>query len=160
MVKFYENRDNDGGHALWPPGRHAINSRSRATERSCLVRQVTLDSVVERLGIERIGSAKNDVEGAELNVARGANKCLPQGRIDLVICELCKFTLGEMGTSYADLFRWFYSFGYRGYISPDGINLQEITLEPTFEPQGQWIEPFEQRADNIFFLKQDDRAPE
>lgn len=51
------------------------------------VQLITLDSFVDRLGIDRICMLKIDAEGHDLDVLKGAEQMLTQGRIDLVQFE-------------------------------------------------------------------------
>lgn len=48
---------------------------------------ITLDQYCEEAGVERINFLKIDVEGNELNVLRGAERMLADGRIDMIQFE-------------------------------------------------------------------------
>lgn len=155
MVTLYENLDNDGGHALWPPGLHPTNTLSRGYSPASTVPQITLDSISDRLGLGDIKAVKIDTEGAEVRVVQGAAKRLAQGAMSLVICEHHRFALEALGSSAADLLRFFYSNGFQGYISSDGIEFSEIAADADFRPTPRWIEEHRERAENIFFIRPD-----
>lgn len=75
----------------------------------------TLDHVTERLGIETLDILKIDVQGAELEVLRGAEKLLREGRIDIIYSEVL-FAENYSGQSdFCDI--WFHlkQFGYAAW---------------------------------------------
>jgi len=150
---LYENLDNDGGHALWPPGLHPMNHRSKGHTKSYTVAQVTIDTVAERLGLGAIRAMKIDTEGAEVKVVKGATRRLADRTLSLVICEHLLFALQAMGTSTADLFRFFYSNGYQGYLSSNAIDFSEVKVDRDFQPPPRWMEEHRERAENIFFIR-------
>lgn len=154
-VRFYENLDCDGGHAMWSPGLHPFNSRSRVSERSLTVPQVTIDATAQRLGINRIKAVKIDAEGAETKVIGGARWLLAEAGAEVIACEISPFALEAMGSSATELIRSFYTGGYRGYISEDEGSLKELSIDSNFRPQGDWLKRFEELADNVFFVKSD-----
>lgn len=154
-AKMYQNLDNDGGHALWPPGLHPGNPQSKIANPSFEVNQVTIDGTMERLGLQNIGSMKIDTEGAEVKVLRGANQCLKSAGLKFVICEHLRFGLEAMGTKTSDILRIFYSCGFRGYLSPDGAKFEEVTFGSDFEPRGEWFENHSKFVSQNFFFKRD-----
>lgn len=84
MVKFYENADNDGGHALWNPSAHPHNSETRAgNSEPSLVDSFTLDSFADM----KPTIIKVDTEGAEFLVMRGAGEILTQPQLKMIVCE-------------------------------------------------------------------------
>ena len=155
LVTLYENLDNDGGHALWPPGRHPFNQKSRQNNPSTQVPQVTIDQAIRRVGgLNRIAALKIDTEGSEVRVARGARACLSRSDLRLVICEHNRFALTAMGATTSDLIREFYGFGFKGFITDDGANFREIGIDDSFRPRGPCVEKFDtERAENVFFLR-------
>jgi FkbM family methyltransferase len=86
--------DRDGTVKLYEsvcPGRHSTQAERVGTDG--LVRQkevpgVCLDSFADRHRIDRIDLLKIDVEGAELEVLRGARMLISEGRIGGIIVEL------------------------------------------------------------------------
>jgi FkbM family methyltransferase len=53
-----------------------------------IVKQVTLDSLLSRLGISYVDLVKIDVEGAEVKVIKGALRYLNEGRILRIVAEV------------------------------------------------------------------------
>ena len=154
QVTFYENLDNDGGHALWPPGLHPFNAKTRLSPQPTMVPQVTIDQTLRRAGLGGASVMKIDTEGAEVRVARGARACLSQSSLRLVICEHNRFGLTALGATTCELIREFYADGFKAFATEDGTNFQEITIDDAFEPCGAWAEKFNtDRTDNIFFLR-------
>lgn len=104
-VQFYENLDNDGGHALWSPERHPHNVKTReareALELSETVWLWRLDDTSAKF--EKPTIIKIDTEGAECEVLKGAETILAQPQLKLVICELNHFGLAQMGGSEAEM---------------------------------------------------------
>jgi FkbM family methyltransferase len=154
-VTLYENLDNDGGHALWPPGLHSANVRSRGSAKSFAVEQTTLDLTAERLGLMSIKAIKIDTEGAEVKVVSGAKRRLTDRATSLVICEHLLFALQAMGAGTADLLRPFYSAGYEGYISSNGVDFEELPIDREFQPTPEWMQGHRDRAENIFFVRKE-----
>jgi FkbM family methyltransferase len=96
-----------------------------ATNRVCLagagkdrtreVQQIpmtTLDSYCEKHGIEQIDFLKIDTEGLEPYVIDGAQNCLRNGRVPVIVLELCPPLLEKAGTSVAALYDRLVSTGY------------------------------------------------
>lgn len=154
QVTFYENLDNDGGHALWPPGLHPFNTRTRLSPKPSTAPQVTVDAALRRAGVKCVAAMKIDTEGAEVRVARGARECLGQPELRLVICEHNRFGLFALGATSQDLLREFYTAGFKGFVTEDGSNFQEISVDRACQPCGEWAEKFNtDRTENIFFLR-------
>ena len=57
-------------------------------QNSITVKQVTLDALLESLGVERVDILKLDVEGAEIKVLRGASNLLRRKKILRIVAEL------------------------------------------------------------------------
>ena len=153
LVTLYENLDNDGGHALWQPGLHPTNPRSRARSVASEIPQITIDSISAQLDLGNIKAIKIDTEGAEFRVVQGAAGRLAQGTVSLVICEHHQFALEALSANVSDLLRFFYTKGFEGYISSDGIEFREIPVDANFKPSPRWTEEHRERAENIFFVK-------
>jgi len=76
MVSLYLSQE-PGLHSIkWDSGNLAID-----------VKSVRLDTVIENLAISRINLVKIDVEGAEPEVIKGAERSISLGRIDSMIME-------------------------------------------------------------------------
>jgi FkbM family methyltransferase len=80
---------------------------------------VTIDSFLGRRGISRIHLLKIDVEGAELEVLKGAGEAIKAGHIDVI-----QFEFNEMNVTSRVFFRDFWRLlaGYSFYrLLPSGV---------------------------------------
>jgi FkbM family methyltransferase len=94
LVSLFTNLDNDGGHALWKPGAHPFNQRTREQyDPSQYVTAVVMDDYADRQPV----TIKIDTEGAEWHVLNGARAILAQPQLRLVVCERNDFGLANMG---------------------------------------------------------------
>ena len=118
VVPFFVNRDNDGGHALWNPGAHPFNARTREGEPiTDSVGQITLDDLLAQPFGAAEGSwpvrlIKIDTEGAELRVLRGAEMVLANAK-PYVVAEINTFGLAQLGDSEETLLAFMKNRGYR-----------------------------------------------
>lgn len=115
-AELFVNSDNDGGHALWNPGLHPYNERTRAKGIVRKVKLTTLDDILERHEIQSVKVVKIDTEGAELEVLKGASKYLSENRMHNIICEINRFGLNKMGTSEKELRDHMYDLGYEAFL--------------------------------------------
>jgi len=133
-LSFYRCADNDGGHALYNPGRAAANVKTRAHPKQSIVRTTTLDDAVLP-GSPPVRLLKIDVEGAEVNVLRGAQRILGTDR-PAIIAEINAFGLQQMGEGEHTLRAFLRSFGYQEYgiqdVAPHRVPL---TPEQTIQQQ-------------------------
>ena len=72
----------------------------------------TLDMFAAREGLDRVDVLKIDVEGHELNVLKGANDLLAQGKINHLFVEINQITLRFGGTSPNQICSYLGQFGY------------------------------------------------
>jgi FkbM family methyltransferase len=115
VVDFFTNFDNDGGHALWEPGRHPFNQKSRQQVSKESVFLVNLDDI---FGSAQPGFAKLikiDTEGNEANVLRGARNFLSRAQVPAVITEINQFGLAQLGSSEQELRTLMTDLGYTTY---------------------------------------------
>lgn len=70
-----------------------------------------LDAIIEESGVTRVDVIKIDVEGAELTVLKGAQETLDRYH-PVVTVELIESQLKSMGTSSAEVARFFKGHGY------------------------------------------------
>jgi FkbM family methyltransferase len=115
VVDFFTNFDNDGGHALWEPGRHPFNQKSRQQVSKESVFLVNLDDI---FGSAQPGFAKLikiDTEGNEANVLRGARNFLTRAQVPAVIAEINQFGLAQLGSSEQELRTLMTELGYTTY---------------------------------------------
>jgi FkbM family methyltransferase len=111
-VEFFENLDNDGGHALWNPGLHPFNEMSKLRRQSRRVPMTTLDSALSALGVIVIKAVKIDTEGAEVQVIKGGARCLAAAELELLVCEDNEFGLTNLGASEAQLKKMLADLGF------------------------------------------------
>lgn len=124
------NRDNDGGHALWPVGEHPFNASSREAPAWHPVAVRTLDGFLDELRGHPVRLVKIDAEGAEKDVLRSGMLLLHALEVPFVICEINEFALGRMGTGSAHLRAFMQACGYACYRMTEA----EPYLEP-FPPE-------------------------
>jgi FkbM family methyltransferase len=115
VVDFFTNFDNDGGHALWEPGRHPFNQKSRQQVSKESVFLVNLDDI---FGSAQPGFAKLikiDTEGNEASVLRGARNFLTRAQIPAVIAEINQFGLAQLSSSEQEMRTLMTDLGYTTY---------------------------------------------
>ncbi|HEV2734156.1 MAG TPA: FkbM family methyltransferase [Longimicrobiaceae bacterium] len=78
----------------------------------------TLDGWMDRRDVERIDLLKVDVEGAELDVLRGARRSLAEGRIGAVVVEFNRDTQEAGGFSAEEMERTLAEAGFRWHVLP------------------------------------------
>jgi FkbM family methyltransferase len=120
QARFFVNRDNDGGHALWDVGEHPFNVRSKADPCPVTIPITTLDAFFASSDLSRLKAIKIDTEGNEFNVLKGAEKILQTHRIRCIVWELNKFGLMQMGHSEVGLREFMYNLGYETLAFIDG----------------------------------------
>ena len=90
-------------------------------EKSVEVQAVTLDSFCQQNNIRKIDYLKLDVEGAELDVLKGAVNLLQNKAIDYVQFEISEKMLQGLNTAAKFIFDFLKSNGYKcHHIEPDG----------------------------------------
>ena len=100
LVDLHLCADNDGGNALWDPGKHDWNADTRAAPPNLeSVRGVSLDSYAHHCPTV----IKIDTEGAEVLVMKGAERVLSQPQLKLVVAEAHAFGLEQLGSSLGEL---------------------------------------------------------
>ncbi len=77
------------------------------------VQVVTLDSLTESNGIERIDLLKIDIEGFEMAAFLGASRLLSEGRISAIVCEFNDYWLREAKQSPDSLYQFLVDAGFR-----------------------------------------------
>lgn len=130
---FFENLDNDGGHALWDPGLHPFNELSKARQQARRLPITTLDTALSGLGVQSVKAVKIDTEGAEVQVLNGGARCLAAPGIELLVCEDNEFGLANLGTSGAELRQTLAQLGYTVCVADQQGQLREIGAETPFE---------------------------
>jgi len=117
---FHLNADNDGGHALWNPGLHPFNLRTRTAPQLIRVRTATLDTF-KAIGQRPARVIKLNTEGAEHQILRGASRLLGQRRTPFVVCDVNTFGLEQMGSSQLSFRAYLAKFGYSTFaLDPEG----------------------------------------
>jgi FkbM family methyltransferase len=115
VVDFFTNADNDGGHALWDPGRHPFNQKSRQQICKQPVFLVSLDDIFGSAPSGFAKLIKIDTEGNEVNVLRGARNFLTRAEVPAVIAELNHFGLAQLGSSEQEMRTLMTDLGYTTY---------------------------------------------
>ncbi|MFQ5491339.1 MAG: FkbM family methyltransferase [Phycisphaerae bacterium] len=125
----------DDAHLTWntmaqrPLADHGIDVATTGTES---VPAQTVDDYCTGYGIERVDLLKIDVEGAELQVLRGAGRMLQEKRVGCCVFEFGQTTL-DMGNSAKQIQDYLLAVGYsvRNVIEGD----------PVFPTEGQPVAP-------------------
>lgn len=108
--KFYHNADNDGGHSLWDCSTHPLNEKTKLNSSVKIITSKRLDDFSE---IQNPTALKIDVEGAEVEVLRGAYDLLTCSSLRFVTCEFNGFGLKQMGHTGLELMDYLNSYGFR-----------------------------------------------
>lgn len=86
---------------------------------------VTLDRIVEKMGVDRVGAIKIDTEGAELRVLEGAANILRRWR-PLMLVEVSRYS-ERFGYSAKDLYTWMRRMDYaRVYLLDERARHHEV----------------------------------
>jgi FkbM family methyltransferase len=90
------------------PGQSKIASSVSATSDASLIKcdLMTLATLMNRVGMARVGLVKIDVEGHESSVLRGALPILQSGKVSFIYSEVIPHALNDAGSSleeFADL---------------------------------------------------------
>ncbi|MEM3485862.1 MAG: FkbM family methyltransferase [Candidatus Methanomethyliaceae archaeon] len=102
-----------GCNSLRPPAVNEPVSKIR-------VPITTVDHYLERIGVDKVDFMKLDVEGAELEVLRGAVQLL-EGTRPLILCELADLRTEPWGYSSIQIYDFLRSRGYKWFsITPGG----------------------------------------
>jgi len=127
---IFFNADNDGGHALWDPAQHPANGLTRKNPRADRVRSLTLSTLLDTRGIDRVRLAKIDTEGAEAMILSSSRQVFLDGRVDFVVMEVNIGGLKLLGSDIDSLFRLAGELGYGIYLPhPDGGRPELLTDE-------------------------------
>lgn len=111
-ITFFINSDDSGGNALWDVGTYPGNVKSAAAPQSVTLRATTIAAEMARLGLQAPKLIKIDVEGAELQVLRGAESLLVDRKTPFVIAEYHPFGLAKMGENPEALRAFMEGLGY------------------------------------------------
>lgn len=95
------------------------------------VRGLTLDKYCSEQTIERIDLCKVDVEGAELEALRGAERLLREGRISCIIFEVSQTMVEGMGNAPADVFEFLEGAGLTVRELAEDGTLRQADARPT-----------------------------
>lgn len=88
---------------------------------------VTLDDYCRSAGIEHVDLLKIDVEGAELDVLKGAKRLLGAGRIAAVLFEVSLPQVEILSHQPAEIFALLRQFGLRSFsLSEDGLIERDV----------------------------------
>jgi len=133
---IFFNADNDGGHALWDPAQHPANALTRNNPRTDRVRSLTLASLLDAHGIDRVRLAKIDTEGAEAMILDSSRRVFLAGRVDFVVMEVNIGGLKLLGSDIDRLFRLAGDLGYGVHLPhPEGGRPDPLTDENRPDPR-------------------------
>jgi len=91
------------------------------------VRQTTLDTVMEERNVGSVDLLKVDVEGAELLVLQGGERCLTQAPRPLLLCEFNDVRAAPYGHTGSQVYAWLHDRGYAWFSLPGGATLKAET---------------------------------
>jgi len=115
VVDLFTNADNDGGHALWDPGRHPFNQKSRQQISTHAAFLVSLDDIFGSASPGFVKLIKIDTEGNETSVLRGACNFLSRAQVPAIIAELNHFGLAQLNSSEQEMRTLMTDLGYTTY---------------------------------------------
>jgi FkbM family methyltransferase len=113
-----------GWHTLGRPSLE-VDGRPAEPVASRPVPGLTLDGYCSEHGIERVDLMKLDVEGAELEALRGAERLLSEGRIRCLLFEVSQAMVEGMGHEPAEIFE---------LLRGAGLTLHELAEDGTLRP--------------------------
>jgi FkbM family methyltransferase len=113
-----------GWHTLGAPAMEVDGRRVLPAERQT-VPALTLDGYCEEHGIERIDLLKLDVEGAEIEALRGADRLLREGRISCIVFEVSQTMVEGMKHEPAEIF---------DLVRAAGLTVHELRADGTLQP--------------------------
>ncbi len=125
LVEFHISSDDNGGSALWPPGKWWGNEQTRLNPQSTQVWAMTLDSVM--LPEKRPKLIKIDTEGADQAILEGGLRML-RGKPEYIVTELNPFGMKQLGYSTESFRIFMKGFGY------DLFFLHSSDLMPSYVP--------------------------
>ena len=120
----------DQAHSLTlfvPPKSYGNHNPSTAQYCNDMIAQkipaTTLDRCFENLGLNSIDLLKIDVEGHELRVLLGGQRCIGEGRVKRILCEFNEKMLSLNDTSSHELYEWLSTAGYRDLCRASGFGV-------------------------------------
>jgi FkbM family methyltransferase len=113
-----------GWHTLGTPSME-VDGKPATPVAQQRIRGVTLDDYSSEHGVERIDLLKLDVEGAELEVLRGAARLLREGRIACILFEVSEAMVEGMSHDPAEIF---------DLLRGAGLGVHELVEDGTLGP--------------------------
>jgi len=86
----------------------------------------------------RVRFIKCDVEGAELQVFKGATEILAKAK-PMVFCEVCDDYCRRYGNSARDVFEYFEGLGFRAFAADSSQKAQPITAQECAHGRDVWF---------------------
>jgi FkbM family methyltransferase len=123
-------REQFGWHTLGTPDLEVDGAPYPPQERRT-VPAISIDDYCSQHGIGQIDLLKVDVEGAELEVLRGAQRMLGEGRVPCVLFEVSEAMLEGMGHSGDEVFDLLREHGYALHAFADDGSLMPAPQRPT-----------------------------
>ena len=135
---IYFNADNDGGHALWDPGKHPANEKTRQNPRVDRVPSRRLTTLLAERHVEQVRLLKIDTEGAEATIFENARGFLADGNVEFAILEVNKTGLQNMGHDVDSLFALTRDLGYVICL-PQENGAPPVLLAQDNQPDPQFV---------------------
>jgi FkbM family methyltransferase len=112
----------DGCNSLRPP---AVDSKANPIR----VEVVPFDEAAGQLGVSTVDFIKLDVEGAELDVLRGASQLLHAGQRPVLLVEVYDIRTRPWGYRAREIVRFLDRLGYRWFQLVDGGLLRPVSSD-------------------------------
>ena len=138
-----------GYSSLRPP-------KAMASTQRISVPITTLDAYLERNLIGCVDFIKADVEGAELDLFRGATRLLRGTRRPVILCELQDVRTEAWGHKASDVAEFLSNFGFKWY-QPTGMGKLERLRDITHGLDGNYVAVPDERIAEIKEITEDGR---
>ena len=131
QVEFFRNSDNDGGHALWDPGRHPFNKISREQPDKNMSSSIRFDTLAHKYRIAFCKVVKIDTEGAEYTILKSGKNFFSPENVPFIICEINETGLHHLGVNQHELRALMKEKGYETFIFPKEDHIPILVPEKT-----------------------------
>jgi FkbM family methyltransferase len=136
LVKFYQNSDSSGGHALWDPALWEGNTKTRAALPHTVNWAAT---TLNRITPSPCRLIKLDTEGAEERILQGGNNVLIVQHPPFIVAEINQFGLNQMMCSPDSLRAYMLVHGYDTFVLyPDGAYPELVPPRKTIVCEHIW----------------------
>jgi FkbM family methyltransferase len=149
-IKFYQNVDSSGGHALWDPALWEGNTKTQELRKDPSKPFITLmdATTLNRISPSPLRLIKIDTEGAEERVLQGGNNVLAVQHPPFIIAEMNQFGLQQMMCSPDSLRAYMRVHGYDTFmLYPDGGYPELVPPRKTIVLEHIWNVLFSSSSD-------------